>query len=216
MANEIRDLFNGIPQLKNDFKMDWKEDVRKDWKVDFGTDLSTVPTNSVAPSLSGNVDVGSTLTAANGTWANSPTFTYSWLRGTTVIPGATASTYVLVGADVGSTIKVVVNGENTSGGLNVTSAATATVVATRNTAVPTISGTTTNGQTLTATTGTWTNTPTYTYQWIRGASTVIAGATASTYVLVGADVGTTVKVTVTATTANGFNTATSAATATIA
>lgn len=215
MANEIRDLFNGIPKLKNDIKQDWREDVRKEWKVDFGTDFATVPTNSVAPAVSGNLDVGSTLTTTNGTWTNTPTFTYQWLRGSTVIPGATSSTYVLVGADVGFTIKSKVTGTNTSGALSVSSAATGTALATRNTAVPTISGTATNGSLLTATTGTWTNTPTYTYQWIRGASTVIAGATASTYTLQAADVGTTVKVTVTATTANGSNTATSAATATV-
>lgn len=216
MANEIRDLFNGIPKLKNDIKHDWREDVRKEWKVDFGTDLTTVPANSVAPAVSGNLDVGSTLTTTNGTWTNTPTFTYQWLRGSTVIAGATSSTYVLVAADVGSTIRSKVTGTNASGALAVSSTATGTVVATRNTVLPAISGTTTSGETLTATTGTWTNSPTFTYQWIRGASTVIAGATNSTYVLQAADVGTTVKVTVTATTANGSNTATSAATATIA
>ena len=67
-----------------------------------------------------------------------------------------------------------------------------------NTALPTISGTAQVGQTLTATTGTWTNSPTsFTYQWNR-AGTPIAGATASTYVPVTADIGNTLTVSVTA------------------
>lgn len=82
-----------------------------------------------------------------------------------------------------------------------------------NTALPTISGTTELGQTLTATTGTWSNSPTsYAYQWYRGGVT-IGGATSSTYVLQAADAGTTITVTVTATNAAGSASATSAGTA---
>jgi hypothetical protein len=86
-----------------------------------------------------------------------------------------------------------------------------------NSTAPTISGTTTQGQTLTATTGTWTNTPTsYAYQWRRG-GTAISGATSSTYALVSADVGTVITVAVIATNAGGSSTAAvSAGTATIA
>ena len=90
-----------------------------------------------------------------------------------------------------------------------------------NSAVPTISGTTTFGQTLTSTTGTWSNSPTYSYQWSRAASSGgsysnISGATSSTYTLVAADVGQYLKSTVTATNASGSATATSVATAQIA
>jgi hypothetical protein len=54
---------------------------------------------------------------------------------------------------------------------------------------PNISGATTLGATLTATTGTWNYQPTsYTYQWMR-AGAAIAGATASTHVIVAADQG---------------------------
>jgi hypothetical protein len=86
-----------------------------------------------------------------------------------------------------------------------------------NSSVPVISGTTTQGQTLTTTTGTWTNTPTtYAYQWRRG-GTAISGATSSTYTLVSADVGTVITVAVIATNAGGSSTAAiSAGTATIA
>ena len=90
-----------------------------------------------------------------------------------------------------------------------------------NSAVPTISGTTTFGQTLTSTTGTWSNSPTYSYQWSRAASSGgsysnISGATSSTYTLVAADVGQYLKSTVTATNGSGSATATSVATAQIA
>lgn len=56
-----------------------------------------------------------------------------------------------------------------------------------NTVAPVVSGTTTVGQTLSCTTGTWTNTPTsYAYQWLNeGAS--ISGATSSTYLLQASD-----------------------------
>jgi hypothetical protein len=99
---------------------------------------------------------------------------------------------------------------------------TSAVITPANTAVPTISGATTFGETLTSTTGTWSNSPTsYTYQWSRASSsggsyTNISGATISTYNLVAADVGQYLKVTVTATNASGSAAATSSATAQIA
>ena len=71
-----------------------------------------------------------------------------------------------------------------------------------NTVAPVASGTLTVGSTLSCTTGTWTNSPTYTYQWQRGGAN-ISGATSSTYVTVSADGGTSVGCLVTATNASG-------------
>jgi hypothetical protein len=91
-----------------------------------------------------------------------------------------------------------------------------------NTAPPTISGTTTVGQTLTAGDGTWSNSPvSYAYQWLRcnggGNSCVtIASATQKTYPLVAADEGHAIKVRVTATNADGSTSAESAATGAVA
>jgi hypothetical protein len=76
---------------------------------------------------------------------------------------------------------------------------------------PTITGTPVQGQTLTASTGTFSMTPTYTYAWQRcdaagAACTDIVGATAPTYLVATEDVATTLRVSVTAT--NRFGTAT--------
>ena len=89
-------------------------------------------------------------------------------------------------------------------------------VAPANTVLPTISGTAQEGQTLTATAGTWTGTApiTYAYQWQRGLVD-IPGATATTYAAVFDDVGTTLRVVVTASNAGGVVAANSAATAVV-
>jgi hypothetical protein len=101
-------------------------------------------------------------------------------------------------------------------------AAAASGAAPTNTVPPTITGTPTVGQTLTAQEGTWTNSPTsYTYQWMRckgggNKCANIANATQKTYTLVAADAGQTIKVQVTATNASGSGSATSAPTAAVA
>ena len=86
------------------------------------------------------------------------------------------------------------------------------------TAVPTISGTVAVGQTLTASTGTWLNSPvTYAYQWQRcdaaGANCApIPSATTQTYMVTPSDAGFTLEVVVSATNVYGAGTATSAPT----
>jgi hypothetical protein len=74
-----------------------------------------------------------------------------------------------------------------------------------NTTAPTISGTARRGQTLTASPGAWTGTApiTYSYQWRScdrsgNGCADIAGATASAYTLTATDVGSTIRVAVTA------------------
>jgi hypothetical protein len=79
-----------------------------------------------------------------------------------------------------------------------------------NTVVPAITGTTTEGETLTSSTGTWSGTVvSYTYQW-KADGVNISGATASTYVLTSSEIGATVTVAVTATNEVGSTSATSA------
>ncbi len=90
-----------------------------------------------------------------------------------------------------------------------------------NTALPVISGTALVGQTLTATNGLWSGSPTaYAYQWqdcngSGAACSDIAGATHQTYSLMASDAGDTARVVVTASNLTGSGSATSAATATV-
>ena len=192
-----------------------------------------------APTITGTAQVGQTLTA--GTTAimdadglTSVSYTYQWIRVATDntetnISSATASTYTLVAADQGTTVKVTVSFTDDANNPETrTSAATATVSAAANTlatGAPTITGTAQVGQTLTAGTtaimdADGLTSVSYTYQWIGVATdnteTNISSATASTYTLVAADQGTTVKVTVSFTDdANNPETLTSAATAAV-
>ena len=100
-------------------------------------------------------------------------------------------------------------------------ASAATQAAPTNTTPPTVTGTASVGQTLTAENGTWSNSPTtYQYQWLRcgatGDSCVgIPGATAKTYLVVAADRGHTLRVRVTAVNADGAVNARSAQTAVV-
>ncbi|HEY3181756.1 MAG TPA: LamG-like jellyroll fold domain-containing protein, partial [Gaiellaceae bacterium] len=189
------------------------------------------PQNTSPPTISGTAQQGQTLTAGDGSWTDTPTFGYQWRRcdsagaNCSTIAGATAKTYLLAAADVGSTIRVVVTASNAGGSNSATSAPTAAVTtptpaAPQNTSPPTISGTAQQGQALTANDGSWTDTPTFGYQWRRcdsaGANCgTIAGATAKTYLLAAADVGSTIRVVVTASNAGGSNSATSAPTAVV-
>jgi hypothetical protein len=91
-----------------------------------------------------------------------------------------------------------------------------------NTSPPTISGTAQVGQTLTAGNGTWSNAPTsFAYQWLRcngggNSCDSVANATQQTYTLVVADAGSTMRVRVTATNADGSSAAQSEQTAVVA
>ena len=165
-----------------------------------------------APTITGTAEVGETLTAsttgiADANGLTTPGYTYQWIRvnGTEAdIAGENSSTYTLVDADLGTTLKVRVSfTDDASNSETLTSAATATVGAgnTAATGAPTITGTAEVGETLTASTtgiadANGLTTPGYTYQWIRvnGTEADIAGENSSTYTLVDADLGTTLKV----------------------
>ena len=81
------------------------------------------PVNSVAPSISGTPTSGQTLTANDGTWSDSPTFTRQWKADGAAISGQTGSTLLLDDSYVGKSITVTVTATNTGGSVSATSAA---------------------------------------------------------------------------------------------
>jgi hypothetical protein len=169
------------------------------------------PLNTALPTISGIPQVGQTLTATSGTWANIPTsITYLWIRSGVGIPGATASTYVPVLADVGLRLTLYVTAINgfgpsahTTTVTGVIAAAAAAVSVPLNMVPPTITGTPQVGQMLTVSQGSWMFNPTsFSYQWFR-AGAAIPGAAAATYLSVAADIGSALTGSVIATNPSG-------------
>ena len=194
-------------------------------------DVPVIASNTTAtgaPTITGTVRVGETLTAnttdiSDSDGLNKATFTYQWLADDADITDATGSTYTLVAADEGKTVKVRITFTDDAGNdESLTSAPTATVTASNTPATgePTITGTAQVGETLTAnTTGIadsdGLNNATFTYQWLAD-DTDITDATGSTYTLAVADEEKTVKVRVTFTDDRGHQeTVTSTATAAV-
>jgi hypothetical protein len=191
---------------------------------------AATPSNTTLPTVSGTAVEGETLTASQGSWTGTPplAFAYTWLRcdagGASCAPidGSASQGYEVTAADVGSTLRVRVTASNTDGSAAAESTQTAVVTpvaAPVNTAEPVISGSNVEGATLSATNGTWTGTSlAFSYQWVRcGADgglpdgsncPTIAGATTSTLTLTSAEVGSTLRVQVTASNSAGSATAT--------
>ncbi len=191
------------------------------------TSVVSAPTNTAAPTISGTPQQGDTLTTSEGSWANSPTgFAYQWQdcdasgANCVDIADATSQSYEAASSDVGSTLEVVVSATNAGGSTSISTAAVGPVTppAPQNTALPVISGTPQQGQTLTVDNGTWTENPTsYGYQWqdcdASGANCVnIADATSQSYEAASSDVGSTLEVVVSATNAGGSTSQSSAPT----
>lgn len=77
---------------------------------------ATSPVNTVAPAITGTRVEGFALTCSTGTWTNAPTsYTYQWKRDGVNISGETASSHLLVAADVGHTLTCAVVAHNALG-----------------------------------------------------------------------------------------------------
>ena len=179
----------------------------------------------VRPSITGTPAVGDKLNADDGVWSGTSPISLQrqWQRCSAAgdacldIPGATDSTYVVVADDAGSTLHVVVTATDAYGTGLAPSDPTAVVSGTAATGTlqppnavspPTVTGTPTVGESLTAYDGTWSGVPEITRRWQRcsadgGTCLDIAGATDPTYVLAAEDAGFTVRIVVTATDAGG-------------
>jgi len=77
----------------------------------------SLPSNTIAPVISGTTTLGSVLTSTTGTWTGnpSPTFSYEWTRNGLPILGATSSTYTLMVADSNANINCFVDATNALG-----------------------------------------------------------------------------------------------------
>ena len=160
-----------------------------------------------APTISGTVRVGETLTASTSAiddadGLDNAVFAYQWLADDADIAGATSDTYTLVDTDVGKTIKVrVIFTDNADNEETLTSEATAAVEPRPNspaTGAPTISGTAQVGETLTVDTSDIADADgmsgaVFGYQWLANGADV-AGATSDTYTPVADDVDKAIKV----------------------
>jgi hypothetical protein len=196
---------------------------------------ATAPANITQPSISGSAREDETVMGDAGGWSGTTplSLAYQWRRcdssgaGCADIVGATAQTYVVAAADVGHTLRLLVTGSNSVGSATATSDQTPLVAAAQmppaNTTAPSISGTAQEGQTLTASPGTWSGIEpiVYTDQWRRcdsgGQNCVdIAGATAPTYAVGVVDVGSTLRVAIVALNVAGVVTAVSAPTVIVA
>jgi hypothetical protein len=189
------------------------------------------PEETADPVVSGTLKVGNVLSTTNGSWKNDPTsFSYEWNRCDTGgnhcrAVGSNRTTYRLQAADVGSTIRVAVTARNAYGKSASVSSPTGLIAAAgaapAATAAPQIGGTPRDGQTLVASTGNWTNSPTrYDYQWLRcdanGNGCGGFGGGNSSQKLSSSEVGRTIRVTVTARNQFGTSKATSAPTGVVA
>jgi hypothetical protein len=162
------------------------------------------------PSISGRAAVGETLTEEHGAWnTKEVAYGYQWLRcnarGKECAPigSASAQTYTPEAQDVGHTLVVQETTTDIAGSSKpASSPPTAVVVppAPTNTAVPTITGTARQGQTLTEVHGSWTGEPTsFDYQWLQCDSlgmscTAIPDANEQTYMPEASDVSGTIEV----------------------
>jgi uncharacterized protein YukE len=191
-----------------------------------------LPSDVTLPEITGTLSEGGLLSASTGEWSGTApiAYEYAWelcnaageaCKG---ISGALESTLSLVTGDIGSTLRVVVTATNTVGSTSVTSPATSVVKALlpSGTGLPGITGTLAEGGLLSASTGTWSGTApiAYEYQWeicnaAGEACKGISGALESTLSLVTGDIGSTLRVIVTATNQAGSASATSPATSVV-
>jgi hypothetical protein len=189
------------------------------------------PLNTALPRVSGTPLVGQTLTAENGTWVGTPPieYAYQWyactMSGCEAIVGQTEATHSVGLGELGDSFEVEVIATNAQGKAAATSEQTNLVGgnAPVNTEAPSISGTATAGQLLTAGSGKWAGGEpiTFEYEWLRcntsggGCVQAAAASPLSVYLVAAADVGHTLRVKVTATNLAGKGEAESGPTATV-
>jgi len=193
---------------------------------------NAVPTNTVAPAISGSASVGNSLSSSAGTWNDADgdtlSYGYQWYRaddnsGTndSLITGATANSYSLTSADAHKYLRVEVTADDSNGSADQTAASLRTAItntAPSNTTPPAISGTVAVGNALSTSDGTWTDADndslSYSYQWLANGVN-IGGATTNSYTLTTAEAHKAITVTVTANDSNGGSVSATSASSTV-
>ena len=185
--------------------------------------VNDAPTGSII--ISGSNSEGSTLTLDTSSVVDEDglgSLIIVWKAGDTAIAGANTSTYILTSSEIGKTISAQVSytdGQGASETLTSASTLIVTNVNTEPTGSLRITGTTAQGETLTADTSSIADADglgALSYQWLRD-GTKITGETNSSYTTVDADVGAKLSATVTYTDLQGTaETLTSASTTAIA
>lgn len=163
--------------------------------------FATVPVNSVAPSISGTLQTGDTLTAAAGTWSGSPSsYTYQWKRASTAsgtysnIASETSSTYTIVDGDIGDYFKVEVNATNINGGgTPVLSNSVGPVTDMPSNPLPTLGSATSTSDGFTFTITNYSATYTYSFTTTSGSATQSSGLVTVTGLSAGASSTITVR-----------------------
>ena len=193
-----------------------------------------VPHNTGEPKITGSAIVGSTLTATAGDWTGTTpiNFAFQWVRCPTSggksdgsdcasISGATTSSYVVGSSDAGKRLRVRVTASNVDGSATAASNATATIASAvsgrpRNTSLPSISGSLSQGATLHGDPGTWSGSQpiTFAFQWLRcdargGNCIELSGQNDDAYTLRDGDSGRTLRIRVVARNSAGRRTAVS-------
>ena len=185
--------------------------------------VNDAPTGSII--ISGSNSEGSTLTLDTSSVVDEDglgSLIIVWKAGDTAIAGANTSTYILTSSEIGKTISAQVSytdGQGASETLTSASTLMVTNVNTEPTGSLRITGTTAQGETLTADTSSIADADglgALSYQWMRD-GIKITGETNSTYTTVDADVGAKLSAAVTYTDLQGTaETLTSASTTAIA
>jgi sugar lactone lactonase YvrE len=137
------------------------------------------PVNTRPPAIEGIVKESQTLSGSTGSWLGTAplSYTYQWQScnalgdGCIAIAGATSSTYLIGPSDLDTTLELTVTATNTAGQVSASSPRTVVVSSDQpeDTVLPSITGTAQEGQTLTASPGSWTGAQpiSYSYQWQR-------------------------------------------------
>ncbi len=143
------------------------------------------PSVTSNPSISGDTRQGQPLSCSQGVWLGRPVLTYQWKRDGVDISGATSNVYTTTIDDFHKNISCIVTGTNPTDTFSFTTNSIYVVShqAPFASIDPELTGTFTEGYTVSCSTGWWSNSPaSYAYQWQLDGSDIV-GATASSYTI---------------------------------